>query len=290
LPFSIKKSKDADKLFNRYFGQVNYEKFYLIFLQKSIQKRYNRAMSGHSKWATIKRQKGAADAKRGQTFTKIANAISIAVRSGGGITDPNSNFRLRLEIDKARTVNMPKDNIARAIDRGAGKGDKGELSEVVYEGFAPHGVSVIAEAVTDNKQRTTPEIKSLFDKNGGTLGNQGSVAYQFQQMGQIIASKNGQTLDDIFLIAADAGAVDVEEAGEDVLIYTNPSDLGKVRDALHTQLRISEAELIRKPTVTVAITDKEVAEKVLAFMDKLESHDDVQKVYANFDIADSILN
>lgn len=246
-------------------------------------------MSGHSKWATIKRQKGAADAKRGQTFTKIANAISIAVRSGGGVTDPNSNFKLRLEIEKARTVNMPKDNIQRAIDRGAGKGDKGELVEVVYEGFAPGGVSVIVEAVTDNKQRTTPEIKSLFDKNGGTVGNQGSVAYQFQQMGQITASKNGKTLDDVFLIAADAGAVDVEEAGEDVLIYTNPGDLARIKDELTNQLSISEAELTRKPNITVAITDKEQAEKILAFMDKLESHDDVQKVFANFDIADTVL-
>jgi YebC/PmpR family DNA-binding regulatory protein len=246
-------------------------------------------MSGHSKWSTIKRQKGTADAKRGQTFTKLANAITIAVRSGGGVTDPNSNFKLRLEIEKARAVNMPKDNIARAIDRGAGKGDKGDLSEVVYEGFAPHGVSVIAEAVTDNKQRTTPEIKSLFDKNGGTMGNQGSVAYQFQQMGLITAAKNGSTLDDIFLLAVDSGAVDVEEVGEDVLIYTDPSDLGKVREALSGTLTITEAELIRKPTITVAIEDKETAEKVLAFMEKLEGHDDVQKVYANFDIADSIL-
>lgn len=284
-------------------------------MQKSIQKRYNRNvqqktknekhkdicykllvlyfqlfMSGHSKWATIKRQKGAADAKRGQTFTKIANAISIAVRAGGGVTDPNANFRLRLEIEKARTVNMPKDNIARAIDRGAGKGDKGDLSEVVYEGFAPHGVSIIVEAVTDNKQRTTPEIKSLFDKNGGTIGNQGSVAYQFSQMGQIIAAKNGKTLDDIFLIAADNGAVDVEDAGEEVLIYTEAVDLGKVRDALGNELTISEAGLIRKPNVTVAITDKDTADQILSFMDKIESHDDVQKVYANFDIADSVLS
>ena len=244
-------------------------------------------MSGHSKWAQIKRQKGVADTKRGQSFTKMANAISIAVRFGGGITDPAQNFRLRLEMEKARSINMPKENMLRAIERGVGKGDKGELAEVVYEGFAPNGVSVIVEAVTDNKMRTTPEIKSLFEKNGGTLGNQGSVSYQFDQMGQITVKKEGKTLEDIFLQAVDTGAVDVEDGGAEVFIYTAPSDLAKVKDILGETMAVTDAQLIRKPLQTVQIKEKGTAKKVLAFIERLEAHDDVQKVYTNFDIADN---
>ncbi|MBP9719011.1 MAG: YebC/PmpR family DNA-binding transcriptional regulator [Candidatus Levybacteria bacterium] len=242
-------------------------------------------MSGHSKWSQIKRQKGVADVKRGHAFTKLGLAITIAVKAGGGITDPNQNFRLRLEIEKARMANMPKENITRAIERGVGKGDKGELSEVVYEGFAPHGISIIVEAVTDNKQRTTPEVKSLFDKNGGTLGVPGSVAYQFSQMGVIVAPKNGKSFDDLFLLAADHGVVDVEDSGEEVVLYTNPSDLAKIKESLKDILDISSAELIRKPNSPIVIADKEVAEKIIQFIERLENHDDVQKVYSNFDIA-----
>lgn len=241
-------------------------------------------MSGHSKWSQIKRQKGVADVKKGHAFTKIGLAITIAVKAGGGVTDPNQNFRLRLEVEKARAANMPKDNIERAIERGSGKGDKGELAEVVYEGFAPHGISVIVEAVTDNKQRTTPEVKSLFEKNGGTLGVPGAVAYQFQQMGLIIATKDGKSFDDIFLIAIDGGVVDVEEVGDEVFLYTDPAELAKVKDALKDSLHITSAELIRKPHNTVMIAEKEVADKVMQFIERLENHDDVQKVYANFDI------
>jgi YebC/PmpR family DNA-binding regulatory protein len=244
-------------------------------------------MSGHSKWSQIKRQKGVADAKRGQVFTKIAMAITIAVKAGGGITDPNQNFRLRLEIEKARMANMPKENITRAIERGVGKGGKGELAEVLYEGFAPSGVSVIVEAVTDNKQRTTPEIKSLFEKNGGTLGVPGSVGYQFQQVGEIVALKKEKTFDDIFLLAVDMGATDVEDSGEEVVIYTSAADLAKVKEGIQESLAITSAELIRKPLTAIQITDKEVAEKLLQFIERLDNHDDVQKVYANFDIVDS---
>lgn len=247
-------------------------------------------MSGHSKWAQIKRQKGVADTKRGQAFTKMANAISIAVRAGGGIGDPAQNFHLRLEMEKARAINMPKENMLRAIERGMGKGGKGELFEVVYEGFAPSGISVIVEAVTDNKMRTTPEIKSLFDKNGGTLGNQGSVSYLFSQMGQITVIKNGKTMDDIFLIAVDLGAIDVEDGGGEVFIYTSPSDLARIKEDIAQIFDVTDASLIRKPSMTVSLTQKEIAEKVLSFIEKIESHDDVQKVYANFDIADSVLS
>lgn len=245
-------------------------------------------MSGHSKWKTIKRQKGAADAKRGQAFTKMANAIIMCVRQSSN-GDPSQNFKLRLLVDKARAINMPKDNIERAIERGLGKGDKGTFDEVVYEGFAPGGVSVIVEAVTDNKMRTTPEVKNVFDKNGGSMGTPGSAAYQFQKKGYICVKKENKTIDDIFLIAADAGAEDIEDAGDEVHIYTNPDALSKVREALMSQgIAIEDAELQRKPTLLVHITDKEMAERVLSFMEKLEDMDDVQKVYANYDISDEI--
>jgi YebC/PmpR family DNA-binding regulatory protein len=241
-------------------------------------------MSGHSKWATIKRQKGANDAKRGQLFTKLSNAITLSVREGGGVSDPASNFRLRLAVEAARNANMPKENIERAIERASGK-MAGEMAEVHYEGFGPGGFSVIVEAITDNKQRTTPEIKNIFDKSGGSLGVPGSVSYQFEQKGQIIVEKDGKGLDEIFLIAADAGAEDVEEAEDEVLVYTNPEDLGKVKQVLSdAALRVNAAELIRKPIVFKAINGDEEAEKAFSFLEKLENLDDVQKVYANVDV------
>lgn len=244
-------------------------------------------MSGHSKWSTIKRQKGANDAKRGQAFTKLSKAISMAIRESGGNADPDTNFRLRLAIDAARAANMPKDTIERAMTRAASKGE-GEMFEVVYEGFGPAGVSVIVEAITDNKQRTTPEIKTLFDKSGGTLGVQGSVGYQFSQKGQITVTKNGRSLDDIFLLAADYGAEDVEDAGGDeVHIYTRSDGLGGMRKALLEQaIMISGAEIIYKPIVYQQVSGSDQTEKVIGFMEKLEDHDDVQKVYANFEIVE----
>ncbi len=245
-------------------------------------------MSGHSKWSTIKRQKGAADAKRGQLFTKLSKAITIAVGQGGGVTDPNSNPRLRLAVDTARSANMPKDNIDRAIQRAAGK-QVNEMEEVVYEGFGPGGFSIIIEAITDNKMRTTPEVKNRIEKLGGRVGTQGSVSYQFAQKGLVSIDKNGHTLDDIFLMSADAGADDIEEAGEEILIYTKPDDLAKVRDSLLQQgLIVKNAEFIRKPLTLVEISDQETAEKAISFIEKLEELDDIQKIYANFDIPDEI--
>lgn len=241
-------------------------------------------MSGHSKWATIKRQKGAADIKRGKAFTKLANTITIAVREGGNVTDPNDNPRLRIAVEAARASNMPKDNIERAIQRARGR--QGEtVEEVVYEGFGPGGFSVIVEAVTDNKQRTISDIKNVFDKNGGNLGSSGTVSYQFSQIGCITVDKSGKSLDDIFLIAADSGAEDVEDAGAEVLIYTAPHDLTRVRDAVADGgLSILSAGLTRKPMILVTLTDRNIIEKALSFMEKLEDLDDVQEVYANFDI------
>lgn len=245
-------------------------------------------MSGHSKWKTIKRQKGANDAKRGQAFTKLSMVITLAVKQGGGIPDPEKNFKLRLAIDSARAVNMPKDTIDRAIERAAGK-QQSEMDEVLYEGFAPGGISVMVEAITDNKQRTTPEVKSLFDKNGGIMGNPGSVAYQFQQVGQIVISHPTKSLDDIFLLAAESGAEDIVEDNEEVVIYTKPEDLDKVRRGLITQgLTITDASIIRKPMLYKEVSTKEEAEKILSFLELLEEHEDVQNVFSNLSFTDEV--
>lgn len=237
-------------------------------------------MSGHSKWATIKRAKGAADLKRGLTFTKLSNAITIAVKASGGITDPNSNFKLRLAIEGARAANMPKDNVERAIQKAVGK-DAESLQEVIYEGFAPEGIAIIIEAATDNSLRTTSEIKSIFNKEGGNFGQPGSVAYQFSQKGEIIISKEGKTLDQIFDLAAESGAEDVVDEEDGFVIYTAPSSLGRISEALKEKgLAIVSAGLIRKPLQPISL-DPQKKEKVAGFIQKLESLDDVQKVYSN---------
>ena len=243
-------------------------------------------MSGHSKWATIKRQKGAADAKRGQLFTKLSMAISLAAKAGGA--DPSMNPRLRLAIDTAKASNMPKENIDRAVKRAQLKSE-GELEETVYEGFGPGGFSIIVEAITDNKQRTTPEVKSRIEKQGGRLGNPGSVLYQFEQRGLVTIVRDNKSIDEIFLLAADSGAVDVEEAGEDVLLYTKREELTKVRDAVTEKgLIVKNAEFIRIPLSTIYIQDKDSALKALQFIEKIEELDDIQRVYANFDIPEEI--
>ncbi len=247
-------------------------------------------MSGHSKWAQIKRQKGVADKKRGQTFTKIANAITIAVRNGGGVTDPEQNFRLRLAIEKAREVNMPKENIERAIARATGKSGGESLEEVTYEGFGPFGVAIMVDAATDNKLRTNSDVRSVFEKGGGNMGSVGSVSYQFQKIGLITVRISGKSIDDIFLTAADAGASDIEEAGDVALVYTNPEQLFAVKNALVAEDLIIEGfELTRKPLSTITLTDKEQVAKVISLLEKLEELDDVQKVYSNVDVPDSLV-
>jgi YebC/PmpR family DNA-binding regulatory protein len=238
-------------------------------------------MSGHSKWATIKRAKGAADLKRGLTFTKLSNAITIAVKTSGGISDPNSNFKLRLAVEAARVANMPKDNIERAIQKAVGK-DAGEMQEVIYEGFAPEGVSVIIEAATDNTLRTTSEIKSIFNKEGGNFGQPGSVAYQFEQKGRIVVDKMSRTMDELFEIALQSGAEDIEDVQNKVIITTGYSDLSSVREKLIAKgITPEEVETIRRPLNLVIIEDQEKLQKVVNFLDKIESLDDVQKVYSN---------
>ena len=238
-------------------------------------------MSGHSKWATIKRAKGAADLKRGLIFTKISNAITVAVRASSGITDPNSNFKLRLAIDSARAANMPKDNIERAIQKAIGK-DAEEVQEVIYEGFAPEGVSVIIEATTDNSMRTTSEIKSIFNKEGGNFGQPGSVAYQFEEKGRIIVNKNNKTIDELFEIAVESGAEDIEDSQGKAIVTTSYADLSSVREKLINKgIAPEQVEVIRKPLTPIIISDSAKLEKVINFIAKLENLDDVQKVYSN---------
>lgn len=242
-------------------------------------------MSGHSKWAQIKRQKGVNDVKRGLQFTKLSTAISIAVRQGGGVGNPDQNFRLRLAIEAARAANMPKENIERAIERATAK-QGADMEEVLYEGFGPQGVSFIVEAATDNKNRTTSEVQNIFNKNGGTMGQQGSVSYQFTQKGRIIIKKEDRSIDDIFLFSADAGAEDIEEAGEEVFIYTQPQQLGAVRERLANQgVSLIEAGLIRVPLTYIKFSTEQEANKVISLIEKLEEIDDVQKVYTNMDIS-----
>lgn len=239
-------------------------------------------MSGHSKWSTIKRQKGANDAKRGALFTKLAREIITAARNGGA--DVEANHRLRMAVDKARQNSMPADNIRRAIEKATGSGaDAEQYEEVTYEGIGPANVAVIVAAMTDNRNRTASEIRSTFSKVGGSLSN---VAWQFELKGIISLSLDGQDPDDVTLAAIDAGAADVgaPEAGS-IVVSTEPGDLETVRQALAAAGHEAEsAELSMEPTTTIAITDEKQARAVLQFMERLEDLDDVQNVYANFDI------
>jgi len=238
-------------------------------------------MSGHSKWATIKRAKGVTDAKRGQLFTKIAGMIAIAVKEGAS-SDPDINPRLRLAMDKAKSANMPKDSIDRAIQKGSGVGSGAQLEEVVYEGFAPGGAAMIVVAVTDKKQRTVAEVKNILEKNGGSLGAQGSVAYQFDRVGEIIAKTNGKTEDEMMELALLSGADDVEIESEIAFFYTQPTNLMQVKKALEDSgVIIEEAEIIYKPKVF--INSPEIQGRIEDLMQKLEDLDDVVKVYTNFE-------
>lgn len=241
-------------------------------------------MSGHSKWSTIKRQKGAKDAARGAVFTKLGNAIAVAARSGA---DPDMNFSLRLAIDKAKAANMPTANIQRSIDRGSGKLGGEQIQEVMYEGYGPGGTAILVECTTDNINRTYPDVKLAFSKHGGNIAEKGAVAFQFTRKGVIRVVGSG---DDVLLQALDAGAEDVQEEGLESVIYTDPKDLARVRDNLaKTDLEIVEAELTYVPTNTVEITDQATAGKVMRLMDALEDIDDVSATHVNFDIPEELL-
>jgi len=240
-------------------------------------------MSGHSKWSTIKREKGAKDAARGAIFTKIGNNIAIAARAG---TDPEMNFALRLAIDKAKAANMPAANIQRAIDRVKDK-DAAQLQELTYEGYGPGGVAIMAEVATDNINRTYPEVRLAFSKHGGNIAEKGAVAFQFDRKGMIRVKGTG---DDILMQAIDAGADDVQDEGDESVIYTDPSALAKVRDGLKDAgLEITEAELTYVPNNTVEITEKDTAGKIMRLMDALEDIDDVTNTFVNFDIPEELL-
>ena len=242
-------------------------------------------MSGHSKWATIKRQKGITDNKRGQLFTKLANAMTIAVKMGGGNIDPNFNATLRISVDKAKAANMPKDSIERAIQKGAGGHGGVELEEVLYEGFAQGGVGILVEAVTDKKQRTVAEVKNILEKNGATLAGQGAVSYLFKKAGEIIISKNGKSSDDILLIAMENSVSDMEEDGDIAIFFTEPSDLQLVKKSVEESgLVVTDAALIYKPSTFMSVL-AEVEEKVVSLIEKLEELDDVQKVYTNLEFS-----
>jgi YebC/PmpR family DNA-binding regulatory protein len=240
-------------------------------------------MSGHSKWSTIKREKGAKDAARGALFTKLGNAIAIAARGG---TDPEVNFALRLAIDKAKTSNMPMANIQRSIDRVKDK-DAAQLQEVTYEGYGPGGVAILVEAATDNINRTYPEIRLAFSKHGGNIAEKGSVAFQFDRKGSIRVKATG---DELLLTAIDAGAEDVQEEGDESVVYTAPTDLARVRDALReADVEVTEAELTYVPNTTIEITDKDTAGKIMRLMDALDVIDEVTNTHVNFDIDESLL-
>ncbi|HET7703185.1 MAG TPA: YebC/PmpR family DNA-binding transcriptional regulator [Candidatus Limnocylindrales bacterium] len=245
-------------------------------------------MSGHSKWSTIKRQKGVTDAKRGALFTKVAREISVAARQGGG--DPDANYRLRLAVEKARSVNMPSDNIKRTIDKATGGGEAEQFEEIVYEGYGPGGVAVLVEAATDNRNRTAAEVRSIFTKTGGQLAGSGAVAWQFEPRGLIAVNRAGAVdADEVALAAIDAGADDVDTESDDTIeIYTAPGDLEAVRKALEgagVPVESAENTMIAKQTVEL---DSSKARQALRLVELLEDLDDVQRVTANFDIPEDV--
>jgi YebC/PmpR family DNA-binding regulatory protein len=245
-------------------------------------------MSGHSKWSTIKRQKGVTDAKRGQLFTKLARELSLAVRQGGG--NPESNVRLRLAIQKAKDNNMPADNIERAIKRASGGGDgASEMAEVIYEGYGPGGSAILVEVATTNRNRTISDVRSAFTRHGGSLGESGCVAWLFDSRGVITVEASQDKAEEAGLIAIDAGADDVKVEGNVTEVYTRPEMLDKVRKALEAQgFKTQGVEISWVPKTTMPL-EHQAAEATLRLLDHLEELDDVQKVYTNADFPEAVL-
>jgi YebC/PmpR family DNA-binding regulatory protein len=245
-------------------------------------------MSGHSKWHSIKHAKGAADAARGKLFARLARQIEVAAREGGG--DIDGNPTLRTMVQKARDASMPKDNIERAIKRGTGELEGVTYESITYEGYATNGVAVYVETLTDNRNRTGAEVKNVFTRNGGSLAEPGAVAWQFERKGVIILDKAAAEEDDLMLVALDAGAEDIADQGDSWQVTTAATDLNAVRTAItEGGIEVKESELTMLPTSTVEIDEASKAKSVLRVIDALEEHDDVQNVYANFDIPDSIM-
>jgi YebC/PmpR family DNA-binding regulatory protein len=245
-------------------------------------------MSGHSKWHSIKHAKGAADAARGKQFARLARQIEVAARSGGG--DIEGNPTLRTMIQKARDASMPKDNIERAIKRGTGELEGVTYENITYEGYATNGVAVYVETLSDNRNRTGSEIKNVFTRNGGSLAEPGAVAWQFERKGVLIVDQSVATEDDLMLAALEAGAEDIADQGDTWQITTGPGDLHSVRDALESSgIAVTSTDLTMLPSTTVELDEASKAKSVLRVIDALEEHDDVQNVYANFDIPDDVL-
>jgi len=246
-------------------------------------------VSGHSKWANIKHKKAKTDAIKGRIFTKLAREIMVAARAGGA--DPNGNFRLKIAIDNAKAANLPNDNIQRAIQKGAGAGEGANYEELRYEGYGPGGVAIMVELMTDNRNRTASEMRHLFSKNSGNLGETGSVSWMFTEKGQLDVPKEDLKMDEdeIMLLALEAGAEDVASEDESYEIFTEPSSMQEVRQVLlDSKIPIESAAINLIPVNRVEIADIEQAKKIIKLIDSLESHDDVQKVYTNFDLAESL--
>lgn len=242
-------------------------------------------MSGHSKWAQIKRSKGAADAKRGQLFTKLGREIAVAAREGA---DPAANARLRLAVQRARDANMPMDTIDRAIKRAAGAGDAANFQEVAYEGYGPHGVAILVSALTDNRNRAAAEIRSVFSRNGGNLGESGSVRWLFEPKGIVTVDASGQDPDEMVLTAIDMGAEDVQQHEDILEIYTDPGQVEEIRRSLEEAgHNVTSYESSMVPSTTVQL-DIDSAEQVLRLIDRLEELDDVQSVYSNVELPDEV--
>jgi len=246
-------------------------------------------VSGHSKWSSIKHKKGAADAKRGKLFSKLTRAIIVAAREGG--PDPAGNLALQNAIEKARSYSMPKDNIDRAIAKGSGAdSDSGSYETVVYEGYGPSGVAVIVEALTDNRNRTAGEVRHTFSKNDGNLGGSGAVAWLFERRGVVLVPADGVDEDELTLAAAEGGADDVTLDGSVYQVLAPPEELASVREAVEAAgFAVDSAELTMLPKTTVEVADESDAKKVLRLLEQLEDNDDVQDVYANFDIPEQVL-
>ncbi|MEO7002965.1 MAG: YebC/PmpR family DNA-binding transcriptional regulator [Ktedonobacterales bacterium] len=245
-------------------------------------------MSGHSKWSQIRRQKGVNDSRRGQLFTRLGRELVVAVREGGG-GDPDTNFRLRIAIQRARDANMPLDNIERTIKRAVGGAEGASLEEITYEGYAPGGAAIMVQTVTDNRNRTAADVRSTFNKNGGNMGEAGCVDWIFENKGVIEVGLDGQDPDELTLTAIDAGAEDVDTPGPDdetLVIYTEPSEVFNVRQALEgKKLVVVRAERTLVPKTKIDLSEKE-ALQTLRLLEKLEDLDDVQDVYTNAEIAD----
>ncbi len=241
-------------------------------------------MAGHSKWANIRHRKARQDSKRSKIWSKCSRAIIVAAKQGGG--DPDQNLTLRYAIDEAKSANMPKDTITKAVAKGAGGGDGESYEEIVYEGYGPNGVAVLIETLTDNKNRTVPELRKMFEKAGGNLGASGSVAFNFERKGEIFLAKDKVTEEALMDVALEAGAQDIEDHEEAWRVLTGVNEYHAVRGAIEKAgLEPDAASLVMIATNTVKCTGKD-AEKILRFIDNLEDHDDIQHVHANFDIPD----